>query len=327
MRRTTTATSLTSAIAAALVGLLASLPAFADETLATIDGVAISYDEFERYAFANGRQRFYHGKPLADAELIEFRQSAADELIERKLLVAEARRLGIAPDETSIDVQLSRYEQQYAGTERWEQDGGEMLARLRAHFEEESLLGQIETRMSLVEPDDGNIRAYYDENIDKFTEPEQARVSVILLSVAPSASKPVWDAARAEATGIIDKIHGGAKFSEFARMHSADPSAANGGDMGYLHAGMLAPEAQQAVAELSTGDIAEPVTVLEGVVVLQLTGRRAARVQPFDSVSARAADLWRRDAGATQRTELVARLRQEHDVQVDSDYLAALPGR
>jgi parvulin-like peptidyl-prolyl isomerase len=208
--------------------------------IATIDGVPVSYEEFERLVYTEARQTFYHAATPDDETYLAFRRGVADKLVDRKLKLREARRRGLQPNEEYIALELARYEAQYAGTEQWEATGDAMLERLAVYFEEESMLEQIDAALRQVgDPSDADVREYYDANIEKFTEPEQVRLSVILLPVVAWADGGTWDAAREQATGILAEIRDGKDFADAAREYSADPSATNGGDMGYVHAGVL----------------------------------------------------------------------------------------
>ena len=296
---------------------------------ATIDGEQISYDEFERLAAIEVRQTFYHGAPENEAALIEFRREIADKLIDRKLLLREARRRGLNADEAYVNSQLSGYEKQYGNTERWQTEGEQMLAKLRTHFEQESLLAQVNNLLHVAgSPGDAELMPFYEANIDKFTEPKQVRVSVILLRVEAWANAEAWDAARTAAETIADRIRAGESFAELARSHSDDSSAANGGDMGYLHAGTLSGPVQAVLDGLSVTELAaEPVRVLEGIVVVRLDGRRPATVRSLDSVRKRAVGLWQLEMSRNLRDENLTRLRKESDIRIDEEYLERLPGQ
>lgn len=294
--------------------------------VATIDGEAISYEEFEQMVYAEARQTFYHAAPPEETYL-SFRREVADKLVNRKLKLKEARRRGLEPDAEYVALELAKLEAQYAGTERWEAEGDDMLERLRVHFEEESLLAQIDAVLRQVEaPSEADVRAYYESNIEKFTQPAQVRLSVILLSVPAWADTATWDAAREKAAGLLMSIREGRDFADVAREFSADPSAENGGDMGYVHAGVLEGELLKVVSELGDGEMADrPVTVLEGVVLVRVEGRRTPQVHALDEVRERAAGLWRRDAEQAEYEAAVARLRDASDIVMDESYLEKLP--
>ena len=303
-------------------------PSFAEDLapFATVDGTEITRQQFERSAYTEARQTFYHGQPTSEAEYLEFRRGVATELVEKVLLLKEAKRRGIGPDDQSIAAQLAVYEDRYGETERWQAEGDQMLAKLRQQFEEDSILSILEEQLTVVAaPSEAVLQSYYDENRDKFTQPEQIRVSVILLAVSPSSTGDAWEAARLEAADITRRIRDGASFAELARMHSADPSGKNGGDMGFLHAGMLSDAAQKALDELEVNDLSEPVTVLEGIAVFRLADRQEATLQPFAAVRQRAEDLWRRDAGERMWDQTISRLRSESSITIDEEYLRSLP--
>jgi parvulin-like peptidyl-prolyl isomerase len=315
-----------------LMVVLASvwLPSWAmagNEVFARIDDVVITRDEFEREVYSAARQTYYHGQPPSAEQFIEFRRDVADRMIDRKLLLLEAKRRDLQPDQVSIDAKLASYEARYGDTERWQSEGPQMVAALRARFEEDGLIAILESDVrSIPSPDRATLEQFYEANPDLFTEPARNRVRVILLGVAPSAEAPAWQAAREEAQRILERFREGAAFEELARLHSSDRSADDGGDMGYLHSGMLSPVAEEAIAQLEIGAVTEPIKVLEGMAIFQLAGRKADALQDFAAVRERAEELWKRQRGEQQWSDLVAELRAATRVNVDTDYLASVPG-
>jgi parvulin-like peptidyl-prolyl isomerase len=304
-----------------------SLPAAdMDGVFATVGTHEISREEFEQQVYQEARQTYYHGKAPGAEEFIEFRRRVADRMIDRQLLLAEARRRNIRADQEAIDSRLASYESRYGQTERWKTEGAEMVAALRAKFEEDGLVSALEADVRQVPvPDRSEVRAFYDGNPDLFTEPARNRVSLILLGVPPSASSQVWAAAREEAQRILGQLGDGASFEELAGLHSSDPSAPRGGDMGYLHSGMLGENAEAAINELELGGVSGPVQVLEGIAIFKLTERKPAALRSFDEVHDRAAELARRHQGDMAWDSLIARLRSEAKISVDDEYLVRVP--
>jgi peptidyl-prolyl cis-trans isomerase C len=277
--------------------------------------------------YAEARQKFYHAAPGSDEVYVAFRREVADKLVDRKLKLREARRRGMKPDAEHVRFELTKIEAQYAGTEQWEADGESMLESLRGYFEEESLLMQIDSAFRQVDdPSEAEVRAYYEANIDKFTQPEQVRLSIILLAVPAWADRATWDAAREKAAAILMSIREGRDFADAAREFSSDPSAENGGDMGYLHAGVLEGELLQVVSKLGDGHLADrPVTVLEGVVLVRVEDRRPPQVHVLDDVRERATGLWRRDAEQSKYEAAVGRLRDASEIVMNETYLETIP--
>jgi parvulin-like peptidyl-prolyl isomerase len=310
----------------ALVIFLFGPVSAADEFL-NIDGETVSYEEFEQYAYNQARQTYYHGKPPEGPAMIEFRQQVAEEFIDRKLKARHARSTGLEADQAQVDVQLAKYEQQYGDTQRWQTQQGEMLTRLRAYFEEDSLVEQLDIRLRAApEPADGEVESYYLANIDKFTEPEKVHIAVILLGVPPWADESAWTAARDEAKALAQRIRAGLPFAEAAKTHSVDPTAPNGGDMGYLHSGALNQAVQAVVNTLQPGEMSpEPVTVLEGIALVKLVDRKTPQVHEFVEVRERATALWLRDASERAYEAALKELRNGADIQLDEEYLLTLP--
>jgi len=297
------------------------------QVFATVGDSEITRDQLDREVYMAARQTYYHGAPSSEEEYLEFRKEVANRLIDRRLLLQEAARRGVGADREQVEANLAGYEARYAGTERWQAEGEQMLAALRARFEEDSILDRLEANVRAVpEPSDIQLRDYYRDNPEKFTEPAQNRVSVILLAVEPSATPQVWAAARQEAGRIVERLDEGAEFAELARMHSSDRTADNGGDMGYLHAGMLGGDAESVIGELDVGEHSGPVQVLEGMAIFKLTERKSPLLQKYEDVASRAAELWRRDTGEHQWQDLLVRLRELGKVTIDEDYLATVPG-
>jgi len=314
-------------IAAALVATVMSASAAGGDTVfATIDDIVISQDEFDREVYAAARQTYYHGRPPGRDEYIEFRKDVADRLIDRHLLLREAKRRDMKPDDAAVDTRLAAYEARYGGTERWQAEGSRILAALRTRIAEDNVLDALEAQVRTVSaPGPAELREYYESNPALFTEPARRRVSVILLAVEPSAGPAVWQAARDEARRIMRRLQEGMPFADVARMHSSDPSAAAGGDMGYLHQGMLSAGAEAAIDALAVDQVSEPVQVLEGIALFKLTDTRPARQRSFDDVQERAAELWLREQGERKWQALVADLRSGSHLNVDAAYLVSLP--
>lgn len=330
MKRESFAFQLATLLAGAMILSLDGSTAAATENdaiLARVDDIIITRQEFDREVYTVARQTFYHGRAPTGDEFIEFRRTVADDMIDRRLLLREAKRRKLEPDHARIDARIASYEARYGETERWQSEGAEMVAVLRERFEKDGLIDALEADVrSVLAPDEDALRRYYDANPDLFTEPARNRVSLILVGVPPSASPDMWREAREEAARIRQRLDENEPFDELAKAHSSDRTADAGGDMGYLHEGTLSPSAELAIAELAIGEISEPVQVLEGMAIFQLTEQQPSRLRSFGDVKERAEELWLRDKGEEEWNLLVADLRSASDIEVDTDYLASLPG-
>ncbi len=83
--------------------------------------------------------------------------------------------------------------------------------------------------------------------------------------------------AEGNAQRLLQEMQRGAPFPLVARQFSAAPSAAAGGDLGWITAGELRPELQAIVDRLAPGQVSMPVRTPEGVYIVALRERREGR--------------------------------------------------
>jgi peptidyl-prolyl cis-trans isomerase SurA len=96
-------------------------------------------------------------------------------------------------------------------------------------------------------------------------------VSEIFLPV----ENPDQDAAvKKTAEGIEQQLQKGAPFPLVARQFSQHPTAASGGDIGWVYQGQLAPELNTALAGMQTGDVSPPIRSTGGWYILSLRERQ-----------------------------------------------------
>lgn len=294
--------------------------------VARVEGQVITLADFNLVLARTARQTFYHGTPDPE-KLAELRPKVVEEMILERLLAAEAGRLGIAADEAAVEAKIQAYEERYRGSEEWRRQRDRVLPLLRARMRDNSRSSGLEQAVRRVaEPDEADIRAYHEANPSLFTEPAREHLAVILLSVDPSSNKAAWDKAKAEALRLREKVIAGTPFAELARLHSGDESAGTGGDLGYVHRGMMSTDAQEALDEMQPGDISEPVLLLQGYALFQMLARAPEQLRTFEEVRERAAELYRRNMADKQWQAFIGTLRADADVWLDAN-LIGIPNR
>lgn len=78
---------------------------------------------------------------------------------------------------------------------------------------------------------------------------------------------------------LIQEMQNGAPFPMVARQFSASPTAAAGGDVGWIGASELAPELQPIAERLQPGQVSLPVRTPTGVYIIALRERRAGAAE------------------------------------------------
>lgn len=108
---------------------------------------------------------------------------------------------------------------------------------------------------------------------------------------------------------------GQSRFEDLAREHSADGSAAGGGELGWASPGQFVPEFEQAMDALQPGQISEPVVSRFGVHLIRVDERRQQALSQRDQREAvrnvvrekkanEALELWARDIRARAYVEI-----------------------
>ena len=301
-----------------LLALLAATAAAAQSAVfAKVGDSVITQDEYNAAFDAAARSKFYHSKP-PDGEIAVMQREVSDQLVAGILLLREAKSRGLLPDAAEIQKKVQAYEQRYAGSEQWKNIRAQALPPLVARLEQDSLLSQLEkTVRTSVKPNEQEVKAYYAAHQVKFTEPEQLRVSLVLLKVDPSSPAATWMKADEQAQAIAKRARAGEDFTALARQYSADESAQQGGDMGYLHGGMLPEGTQEVLAKLKPGEVSDSLRLLQGHAVFRLTDRKAARLHEFEAIKVRAQELAQREQSDAAWTAFVADLKTKTPAQID----------
>jgi peptidyl-prolyl cis-trans isomerase C len=126
---------------------------------------------------------------------------------------------------------------------------------------------EVESKVS-----DEDMKAFYEQNKDKFKSGEQIKASHILVKTEK------------EAKDIAAQLKAGGNFEELAKKNSVDSSSAKGGDLGWFGKGSMVPAFEKAALALKEGQISDVVKSDFGFHIIKLTGKRPAGIRPFEEV-------------------------------------------
>jgi peptidyl-prolyl cis-trans isomerase C len=215
------------------------------------------------------------------------RKQAADNAVNRILLEGAIQKLGIKADQKTQDERMEYYRKNFVSEEAFKADlakRGMTLDQFRKEIEIGIQAEDLFNRRtaSLKPPSEQEVRLFYDNNSERFQQPERVRASHILLTV----NKDETDAARAqkkaEAQRILGELKKGADFAEAARKYSGCPSKEQGGDLGYFERGRMVPEFEAAAFGLKTGQLSGIVETQFGYHIIKVTDHSKASTVPFD---------------------------------------------
>jgi len=262
---------------------------------AQIDDLTITETEFEEIFLAAVRYKYYHGR-VPKNELLKFKQKVAEDIVTQVIVHRDAQKKGLEPDHEKIAQGLNDYDKKYADSPEWQDRRDRVIPLLTERLERQNLLEKMEAIIkNIPQPEADQIASYYEKYTEKFTEPKRVWGSIIILKVPPSADEKTWTGRIDAAEQLKHRIEKGEEFATLAKQYSGHPSAVNGGDLGYLHQGMLDTGVQETVEALDISQISDPIRVLEGIVLFRLNGVQPEKLKPFDEVEQRAAGLLYRE--------------------------------
>ena len=289
------------AAAAIILGALAVSPGvraeILEQVLVKVNGEIITKTEFEARQVAELRNRpeLANTSPTSP-ELQKAVAAITPDLIlavvDELLLVQRGRESGFALGDQQFaqileNIKNSNNLQDDAKFQEALKQEGLTMADLRRNLERQMLVQQVQ-RVEILEKisiTDEEARAYYDAHRQEFTAPAEVTLREILLEV-PTTDRGVNvaedDTVREQTQEIRKRLLGGEPFPRLAGEYSVAASKANGGLIGPLNSGELAPSLQDLLAKMQVGDITEPIRTQRGYQLLKLESRTEAKLRSFE---------------------------------------------
>lgn len=172
-------------------------------------------------------------------------------------------------------------------------------------------------------PSDADVQAYYDNNLDRYTEEVDLRVSHILLRTQDAELAEV----QAQAESIAAEARNGADFAELARRYSEDEGTREaGGDLGRITRGQMVPEFEGAAFALEQDEVSDPVTSMFGVHVIKATEKTGGATQTLDDVRDSIVDILQQESADARAAALAEAMSLEIDEAADLEAAAARRG-
>lgn len=197
-------------------------------------------------------------------------------LIDERLQLQEAERVGIAVPEEAIDQGLeelaSKNNMTYPQLEQLFKRMNVPMATLRQRVHAQMVWsGVVQQRLG----ERMNISdAAIDEELALLRSQlnlPQNRVAEIYLSVDNPADEAEI---RTNAERLYEQLKRGANFQAVARQFSQASTAAAGGDVGWIPQGHLDPEVEAVLADMKPGQVAPPIRITGGYLIVLLIDRR-----------------------------------------------------
>jgi parvulin-like peptidyl-prolyl isomerase len=201
----------------------------------------------------------------SQAEIAQARREVLDQLVDQKLMEQVIKKYEITASDSEVDLAINDVKKQNGitqeGLERALSREGityeEYREQVRSQIERTKLVGrQVRNRSNV---DDDQAKKYYEEHPDEFKQEEQIKVRHILVPVAPDATPEQKAAARRKAEQARAAVKASGDFAAVARKESSGPTAADGGELGWVGRGQTLPEFEAAAFLLDKGQTSDVV--------------------------------------------------------------------
>jgi peptidyl-prolyl cis-trans isomerase SurA len=259
-----------------------------EDVVARVNDQIISTSDYDHAVQDLEQQAQQH--QWTEQQLYEQKNNLLRDLIDQQLLLSRGKELGIT-GETELVKQLDEMRKQNhldsledlqkaaeAQGVSWE----DFKASMQNHIISQEVIREEVGAHINISPSE--IQAYYNAHKQDFDEPEQVRLSEILIPTAnPDDAAEVADAKK-KADDAEVKLKGGADFADLAKAYSAGVTASNGGDLGDFRRGQLAKVLEDQTFDLKPGQYTEPIRTKQGYVILKVTDHTPGGIAPLKEV-------------------------------------------
>ncbi len=247
--------------------------------VAAINGEAIRVQDYERALAALATDR---RNEVGEVE----KRRILDRLIEEELLIQHAIELGLMRSDRRVRADLVS-----------------------------ALIQSVVSEATTLEATRAQIEAFYEENLDYFTQLGRVRTRQILVRLGESRSA---EKALEHAREITRRLRAGDPFVE-VKTELGDREVARLPDSLLPPTKLreyLGPTAARTVLALEPGAVSDPVRTAGGLRVLQLLEREAERTPPLREIRAEVLVEYRRQAGDRALRSYLDELRARAEIQI-----------
>lgn len=216
------------------------------------------------------------GVQPTEQNLPGIQQQALRSLVDQHLEMQEMKKFDVKIDDKEVDGEI----EDIARENKLNKD--KLLASLQAAgVDPRTLRDQLKAQIGWRELVGGRYgsRARVDdqevqETIQRIAESESKPQYLVGEIYIDAATVGGMDEAMNGARQLVDQISKGAPFPAVARQFSNDPTAASGGDAGWLVSGEIDPNVEYALKQMRPGQLSLPIPSDKGVWIVYLRDKR-----------------------------------------------------
>ncbi len=259
-----------------------------EDVVARINDQIISRSDVERAEAQLEQQAQQNHMSEADVALAQ--RDLLRDMIDEQLLLSKAKELGLNADADVIrqldEIRKKNNMDSLDDLKKAAEAQGVNFEDFKAQIRNQILKQQVvqEEVGRKLQMSQSEETAYYQTHLNDFQQPEQVRLSEILVPLPENATPEQVSQGEAKANEIKTKVLQGGDFADLAKKYSGGPSAAQGGDLGLWKRGALAPVLENAVFPLQVGETTQPIRTRQGWLIMKVTEHDQAGAAPMKTV-------------------------------------------
>ncbi|MGC3999776.1 MAG: peptidyl-prolyl cis-trans isomerase [Anaeromyxobacter sp.] len=283
----------------------------APRAVAVVDGQPVTADALAR------ELREAQAGAAGDASLEPLRRRLLDQLVDRTLLLSQARARSIVVGQDQVERAFLRVRAEYPGTAFDELLADERIsqAELKARLAEQLTLERLfeQEVFPSLQVADAEVSRYYADHAAEFEQPERVHVQQIVV------------ARREEADALRQKLLKAPQtFAELARKSSIAPEGRSGGDLGLIGKGSGFPEVFDVCFTLPVNTLSDVTPSPYGFHLFRVLERKIAERRPLERAAPEIHEKLLREKRAKAQADYVAALRQRAKITIDEKALASV---
>ncbi len=246
--------------------------------VASLNGTRITRAQLDQHVAFLVRLGQLRSEVLSDpSRKREVERLALDDLITRRLMLAEAERLKITVGPGEEDVIFGKAHGGQPGEPKLAEaakKAGEDTERMRQEVRRQLLVTRLKEKLTEgVTVSDEDVAQYYERNKQAFTVPETAHLRLLIVE------------SREEAEQLRAQAVKGVNFEALVRRHSRGGATETGGDLGWVDLRTLPPAIAAAAGKVPLTGITPVIEAKGKFYIVRVEGRQGPRQLSFAEVN------------------------------------------
>lgn len=284
-----------------------------EKILVKINGTVITLPEFEE-EFSSARSGYGSSYPADRETMLKLKSVYLKQMIVEKLILLEAKRLGLAVGAEEVDAAISVVKRDYSDEKTFKKIFTDEYLNFDVWKEKIKTKLLIEkvvfhSVISHINISKEEVEDFYNASEDDFKMDEQVRARQIVL-------KEEKDAVEARR-----RIKAGEDFATVAKEVSLSPDADDGGNLGFFSRGVMPIEFDKAIFPLKVGTLSEVVRSPYGFHVFLVEEKKKARDLSVDDVRNEIIERLKRLKTEKLYMKFIADIKKKADIEINKELI------